>query len=103
MARTKGVDMLTGAVLDARDLIISRTQQMTKVYRPGQFMTAKVSPRRMDKLLLGITPDQMMQLAQTDPDRANAYSERINLLEQRMDSRPVLPGQDAYESDIIED
>lgn len=92
--------MLTGAVLDARELIIDRTRQMTKVYQPGRFMTQRVSPKTMDKMLLGITPDQMMQLAQTDPDRANQYSERINLLEQRMSSRPVMPGQDAFEGEF---
>lgn len=102
MPRQK-VDMLTAAVLDARDMIVRRTGEMTKVYQPARFMTKRVTTRTMDKLLLGITPDQMMQIAQTDPDRANAYSERINLLEQRQESQVPFPAQDAFEGTVEED
>ena len=103
MSRTpKGVDMLTAAVLDAREMILRRTQELTGTYKPGAFMTAKVSPRTMEKYLLGLTEQDMMQLASTDPARAEQYAARVNQLEQKLDSRMVLPAQDSFEGEIEE-
>ena len=98
--RTKGTDMLTDAVVQARDLIVERTQQMTKVYRPNAFMTRQVDARTMDKYLLGITPEQMSEIAMKNPEQAETYAQRINTLEGRIASRTPLPAQDGYEPDL---
>ena len=98
--RTKGTDMLTDAVVQARDLIVERTQQMTKVYRPNAFMTRQVDARTMDKYLLGITPEQMSEIAMKNPEQAEQYAGRINTLEGRIASRTPMPAQDGYEPEI---
>jgi len=91
---------MTGAVLDARDLIVRRTQEMTKVYRPGAFMTRKVDARTMDKYLMGITAEQLADIALRDPDTAERYAGRINLLEKRAEARPRLPAESGYEPEV---
>ena len=98
--RTKGTDMLTDAVVQARDLIVERTQQMTKVYRPNAFMTRQVDARTMDKYLLGITPEQMSEIAMKNPEQAEQYAARVNTLEGRIASRTPMPAQDGYEPEI---
>ena len=92
--RYKGMDLLTSAVMQARDILVRQTEEMTKVYQPGTFMTRKVDPRTLDKYLMNITPEDMVKIAMTDPAQAEKYAGRINTLEQR--SRPALPAQDAY-------
>lgn len=100
--RTKGTDMLTDAVVQARDLIVERTQQMTKVYQPGTFMTRKVDARTMDRYLLGVTAEQMAEIANRNPEQAEQYASRINTLESRLASRAPMPAADAYEPDLGE-
>lgn len=102
MPRTKGTDMLTGAVLQARELLVQRTSEMTKVYKPGTFMTRKVDTRTMDKYLLGITPEQMAEIAMKNPDQAEQYASRINTLESRIASQPPMPAQDQFEPEFEE-
>src|SRR5688572_2779905 len=101
MARgTKGTDLLTGAVIQARDLLVQRAEEMTKVYKPGQFMTRKVDSRTMDKYLMNISPEEMAQVAMADPGKAEQWAGRINTLEGRLASRTPMPAQDAYEPDL---
>lgn len=98
----KGTDLLTGAVLQARDILVQQTEAMTKVYRPGAFMTRKVDARTMDKYLMNITPEEMANIAASDPQRAEQYAARVNTLEQRLASKPPMPAQDSYEPDFEE-
>jgi hypothetical protein len=53
--------------------------------------------RAVDKRLMTMTPDQMIQLAQTDPMQAERVAARIQQLQARSAATPPLPGQDDTE------
>lgn len=95
----KGTDLLTGAVLQARDILVQTTEEMTRVFKPGAFMTRTVDPRTMDRHIMNMTPEELANVAAADPARAEVFAQRINTLESRIASRTALPAQDSYQPD----
>lgn len=56
-----------------------------------------VSPETADRRLLSMTPEDMAQLAMTDPATAESAAMRIQQLETRAAARPPLPAQDDWQ------
>lgn len=56
-----------------------------------------VSSLTADKRLVQMQPQDMAQLAMTDPHSALAAQHRLGQLQQQADQTPMLPGQDIYE------
>ena len=57
----------------------------------------QVDSRTADKRLIAMQPQDLAQLAQTDPIQAETARQRLQTLQDRASQRQPLPGQEQYE------
>lgn len=95
MARRPKVSLPTQVVLDARKKYPELLEGAAAYLGSIPYMKQRLDPRTIDSRLLQMTPEQMTQLAYTDPMAAEAAAKRISDLEAK--APPDLPGSGEYE------
>jgi hypothetical protein len=96
MKNGPNVNQMTQAVLIARAKYPDILQSIiSKLNTPAPYMKERLDSRAVDKALLQMTPEQMTQLAYTDPVAAENAAKRISDLEAK--APPPLPGSGEFE------
>lgn len=65
-------------------------------FGPTPYGVEVVDQRTADRRLAKMTPDDMANLAATNPQAAESAAERIQVLDARRAALPPLPAQDEY-------
>ena len=89
------LNVMTQTVLDARQMYVKNLKGVLADYAATPYMKKPVDPRTAERQLLATTPEQMAQLAQTDPKAAEQAAYRIHQLEQKNPN--PLPAADDYQ------
>src|SRR2546430_9874291 len=82
------VSKATQTVLDARALYVKRLHETIGEYGSPPYMQQRVDSRTADRNLAMTTPEQMAQMAMTNPAMAEQASARIEQLRQRAEANP---------------
>ncbi len=91
---TKAVNPATDVVLRAQHMYPKALKSVVAYFGPVPYGKVQVDPRTADRRLLQMQPEQMAQLAATDPQAALAATARIKQLETRVSARPAPPTDD---------
>src|SRR5438876_1205213 len=86
----------TQAVLDARALYVKRLNETVQTYGSPPYMQTRVDPRTADRQVAMTTPEELAQMAQTNPAMAEQVAKRAEELRQRAEQNPPpfsAPGQ----------
>src|SRR5437588_9160854 len=90
------VSPATQTVLDARALYVKRLRETVQQYGAIPYMQQRVDPRTADRAIAMTTPEQMAQMAATNPAMAEQTAMRAETLRQRAEDNPPpfsAPGQ----------
>lgn len=82
------VSAATQTVLDARALYVKRLRETVQTYGAIPYMHQRVDTRTADRQTAMTTPEDLMAMAQTDPQRAEATAKRAEELRVRAEQNP---------------
>lgn len=91
------VNRMTAAVLQAQKMYPKYLQGVKAYLGAVPYGQQKIDQRTADKQLVRMTPQDIAQLAASDPIAALTAQRRLETLSQRAAERPPLPSPDAYE------
>ena len=88
MARGPKVSPATQTVLDARALYVKRLRETVQQYGAIPYMQQRVDPRTADMQAAMTTPEDLMQMMQTNPQQAEAIAKGAEELRVRAEQNP---------------
>src|SRR6267378_3273055 len=86
----------TQAVLDARALYLKRLHETVQTYGSPPYMQQRADARTVDRQVSMTTPEELTQMAQTNPAMAEQVAMRAEELRKRAEVNPPpfsAPGQ----------
>ena len=94
------MSLATQTVLDARALYVKKLRETVQQYGAIPYMQQRVDTRTADRQTAMTTPEDLMQMMQTNPQQAEATAKRAEELRLRAEQNPPpfsAPGD--YEGD----
>src|SRR6267142_4058707 len=82
------VNIATQTVLDAQQMYVKRLRETLGQYAQIPYMQQRIDPRTRDKQINMMSPEDMLALAQRDPQAAEAAAKRAEELRQKAEQNP---------------